>query len=388
MLKFAAVRALLCLVALLGGATVSLASLKFEVRRIDGDAAFVLVSGEFDLTDDLTVFERLVSQNNVQAVTFHSPGGNVMKAMELGRLIRRLGLMTIQIRAKECSSACSLAFFGGTLRQADPGAIGVHKSSFSRDIPINAQDAVSAVQQMTAEIVTYMIEMGVDPALLQVSLQYDSDDIRYLSLSEMQKYRIVTNGDGGQPQATQPQHIPPSVASPTPVPPTSSFASRSYVDLSIPQARTGRIRRPQGMAPLMLLPDMKARKIAEIRNGFKVSVLASAGRWYHVRAGEYLGYLHDTWVHIDQYESGPFAHRHIQVKSFDNLAETEAFIRASPLPLTAYLATNGWFAITLSDTFTPDVAKRLVKAMKENGSIPDDSYMTFGNTYVRKVCCN
>lgn len=384
---FAAVRVLLCAVALLGGATASFAALKFEVERIEDGTAFIFVSGDFDYSDNLSTFEALVRTNNAQAVTFHSPGGNVAKAMELGRLIRRLGLMTVQLRATECSSACSLAFFGGTHRQAEPGAIGVHKSSFSGDIPINARDAVSAVQQMTAEIVTYMIEMGVDPALLQVSLQYDSHDIRYLSLSEMQKYRIVTNGNDGQPQAAQPREVPPSVALPTPAPPASSLPSRSYVDLSIPQARTGSIRRPQGTAPLMHLPDTKARKVAEIRNGFRVSILASSGRWYHVRAGEHLGYLHDTWVHVDQYASGPFAHRHIQVKSFDNLAETEAYIRSSPVPLTAYLATNGWFAITLSDTFAPDVAKKLVKAMKENGSIPEDSYMTFGNTYVRKVCC-
>ncbi len=83
-----------------------------------------------------------------------------------------------------------------------------------------------------------------------------------------------------------------------------------------------------------------------------------------------------------------FSHRHIQIKSFDNLAETEAYVRSSPIPLTTYLATNGWFAITLKDTYTPDVARNLVKSMKENGLIPDDSYMTFGNTYVRKVCCH
>lgn len=381
------VRLLVGAVALLGGATTSFAALKFDVERIEGGAAFILVSGEFDLRDDLSAFEALVRSSSARAVTFHSPGGNVVKAMELGRLIRRLDLMTIQLRATECSSACSLAFFGGTIRQADPGAIGVHKSSFSRDFPINTEDAVSAVQQLTAEVVTYMIEMGVDPALLQVSLQYDSDDIRYLSLSEMEKYRIVTNGRDGLPQGSQPRQESSSAALPPPAPSAPSLSSRSYVDLSIPQARTGRIRRPQGTAPLMDLPDTGSRKIAEIRNGFKVLIVATTGRWYRVRAGEYVGYLHDTWVHVDQFENGPFAHRHVQVKSFDNFPETESYIRSSPIPLTAYLATNGWFAITLADTFPPEVAKRLVKELKQNGAIPEDSYMTFGNTYVRKVCC-
>ncbi|OWK22030.1 hypothetical protein AJ88_14130 [Mesorhizobium amorphae CCBAU 01583] len=139
----------------------------------------------------MSTFEALARSNASVAVTFQSPGGNIQKAMDLGRLIRRLGLTTIQFRAVECSSACSLAFLGGVMRIAEAGSIGVHKSSFSDDIGLNTKDAVSGVQQMTADIITYMIEMGVDPALLQLSLQYDSDDIRYLSKSEMTKYRVV-----------------------------------------------------------------------------------------------------------------------------------------------------------------------------------------------------
>lgn len=90
---------------------------------------------------------------------------------------------------------------------------------------------------------------------------------------------------------------------------------------------------------------------------------------------------------MDQYDSGPFEERHVQVKSFDNLAEAEAYVHASPIPVTAYLATNGWFAVTLSQTYSQEMASNLVKTMKANGAIPDDAYMTYGNTYVRKVCC-
>ncbi|RUM99166.1 hypothetical protein EET67_03070, partial [Pseudaminobacter arsenicus] len=32
--------------------------------------------------------------------------------------------------------------------------------------------------------------------------------------------------------------------------------------------------------------------------------------------------------------------------------------------------------------------RALVKTLKASGSIPDDAFMTYGNTYVRKVCCN
>lgn len=35
--------------------------------------------------------------------------------------------------------------------------------------------------------------MGADPALLQLALQYDSGDMRYLSLSEMAQFRVTTD---------------------------------------------------------------------------------------------------------------------------------------------------------------------------------------------------
>src|SRR5690606_17786904 len=119
---FFAARVLLCAISLLVGVSASHAALKFEVEQTDSGAAFVFVSGDFDYRDDLSFFETLVRSNDAGAVTFHSPGGNIVKAMELGRIIRRLGLMTIQPRAMECSSACSLAFFGGIIRHAEPGA--------------------------------------------------------------------------------------------------------------------------------------------------------------------------------------------------------------------------------------------------------------------------
>jgi hypothetical protein len=75
----------------------------------------------------------------------------------------------------------------------------------------------------------------------------------------------------------------------------------------------------------------------------------------------------------------------VQVKSFDNFAETEQYVRASPLPVIAYLASNGWFAITLNRTFDPDAAQKLVDSLKASGSIPDDSIATWGNAFVRKM---
>src|SRR5690606_14735508 len=233
-----------------------------------------------------------------------------------------------------------------------------------------------------ADIVSYMVEMGVDSSLLQLALQYDSDDIRYLSKSEMEEYRVVT-GVIGQPQVTD-RSLSPPVSQPRYSTPTS----RATVRLDIPQAFTGRVRHPKGSVPVKALADGEAMNLSNLRNGTPVTILGNDGRWYRVQAGGVVGYMHDTWVFVDQFDSGVFGERHIQIKSFDNLADSEAYVRGSRLPLSAYLATNGWFAITLEDTFDEAVAKALVKNLKAQGAIPDDSYVTYGNTYVRKVCCD
>lgn len=380
MVSKAVVRIALALVSGFLAIHVASAGLSYNAEQTSDGLKYLIVGGEFEYGDDLSHFALAVRTHNPIAVGFNSPGGNISKAMELGRLIRSFRLNTIQPRqAFNCSSACALAFFGGVSRYAEAGAIGVHKSSFSPDMAISAQDAVSAVQQITAEVITYMVEMDVDPSLLQLSLAYESHDVRYLSSSEMRKFRVVTEGDTAR--ATTMQRDPP-VASAAPAV-TSPPASL----LSIPQARTGRVRHPKGVAQLKDKADTKSANIAVLRNGQKFSITRDSDRWYQVNVGGVIGYLHHTWVYVDQFESGLFGHRHIQVKSFDNYAETEAYVRASPIPLAAYLATNGWFAITLDETFAEAVALPITKRLKSERVIPDDAFMTYGNTYVRKVCC-
>jgi hypothetical protein len=172
-------------------ASAAYAGLSYDAGTTTDGYRFIIVSGEFDPADNLSRFTELVRSHQVEIVIFHSSGGNPLKAMELGRLIRRLGLHTVQSRGAECASACALAFLGGTFRIAEPGSIGVHKSSFDDAEKIDTDDAVSAVQELTAEMMTYISEMGADPELLQLAYRYESNDIRYLSRSEMELYGVI-----------------------------------------------------------------------------------------------------------------------------------------------------------------------------------------------------
>ncbi|MDY8108050.1 PAN domain-containing protein [Fulvimarina sp. 2208YS6-2-32] len=160
-------------------------------QETDG-SRYLIVEGSFEADYDVGEFLRTVRSFNPTAVSFNSPGGNIHSALTMGRAIRASGLNTIQLRSFDCASACAFAFLGGVIRIAEPGSIGVHRSSLPTT-GMTPDDAISAIQIGTVWIIEYLDEMGVDPALLKISLSYGSDDIRYLSGSEMAELRVTTS---------------------------------------------------------------------------------------------------------------------------------------------------------------------------------------------------
>lgn len=179
------------------------ADLTYSPLAVDADLRVLVVSGEISRDEPLEKFASAIAENNATLVAFDSSGGNVASAMALGRMIRLLGLNTLQVRRLECASACSLAFLGGVTRIAEPGSIGVHRTSFAPNAPINRDDAVAGVQALTADIISYLTEMGVSTDLLGFSLRYDQADIRYLSASEMQQLRVTTEEIASLPPTTR-----------------------------------------------------------------------------------------------------------------------------------------------------------------------------------------
>ncbi len=378
-----AIRSLVACVCGLSAVTWAHAELVYTKKTTSDGTPYLVVSGRFDASDDLRKFDVAVVQEHPTAISFDSPGGSVVKSIELGRKIRAAGLPTIQARSNDCASACSLAFLGGVKRFAEPGSIGVHKSSFSDTAGMDIHQAVSAVQQMTAEVVVYMAEMGVDAGLLQLSLSYDSDDIRYLSGSEMKKFRVTTEEDGiGQPDR---------VAANDPVMPRAEPTAASNVapiiSLAIPRPRNGIIQHPKGEAALKASADPNSKSMGTLINGQSVEIIEKAGDWYSVSSGMHRGYMHYSWVWVREFEECQFGKRYVQIKSYDDLQKASDFVRGSSIPLVAHLAADGWFAITLAQTMDEETAKSISKSLKGSNSIPKDSMITFGNTYVRKVCC-
>lgn len=368
------------------------AKLTYTPVKLEGEITVLVIEGTFEFTDDLQQFLLAVVQHGPQAATFNSGGGNVVKALELGRAIRRLNMMTVQTREFECSSACAFAFLGGVQRFATPGSIGVHKASFEGTPSINVDDAVASVQQLTADVMSYIAEMGADPRLLELSLRYDKNDMRYLSVSEMQQYKVTTDGGQAVPNAGSPVPSDTGSSNGTEVEVTVPVETEPppvrRVNLTIPVVKEATVHHPKGEAPVNLKPVPKAVALAKLKNGKKIQVLDTQGSWFKVRTGIFtVGYMHESWVHPTAYETPLTENRHIQIRSMATYQEAEQFALQNG-EVSVYLASNSWFAITLSELLPLAKASALLKKLKTDQLVPDDAFVTYGNTYVRKLCCN
>lgn len=366
----------------LGFSSTGYARLQFSEASSETGDKWIIVRGEFEFTDDLRTFGNLVVQARPRAVVFVSHGGNVAKAMELGRLIRAADLITIQPRGLECESACALAFLGGSSRFAEAGAIGVHRSSFENTDGMTVNYAVAQIQRMTAEVIAYISSMGADPGLLQLALSYDSDDMRYLSSSEMAHYRVTTSGM--PPTSVQPSASRTLATEPESKPAASSATVPAF---SADRPMHAIVHHPKGRASVLSAPSADASDVAALKNGDSVDILALEAQWYRVRVVGKIGFMHSSWLAVDGFEGGRSEMRLIQTNSFDTYDAAEKFARSSGLKSDVWLAVNGWYAVTVNGALSLEAAKANLRTLKESGKAPRDAFVSYGNNYVRKLCC-
>lgn len=238
------------------------ADITIERVPIDNSPPVLLLKGEFSRADKPELLAGEVAASGARVIAFDSNGGQVISAMAYGRMIRSLGLSTFQLRSFQCASACALAFVGGVNREADAGAIGVHQSSFSPDSDIEGSAAVAAVQSMTAEIMAYLIEMGVDPKLLQLSLSVPSDDMRYLTASEMHNYKVTWGSLAALPErftSAEPAQSPSPSPKNTEAAAASTQQDRAFPPIVIKWPDPADFPVQGRLAGKTVLPDFKGR---------------------------------------------------------------------------------------------------------------------------------
>ncbi|MBF0165555.1 MAG: hypothetical protein HQM01_13825 [Magnetococcales bacterium] len=144
--------------------------------------------------------QRYIDDNNIpngSTIVLNSIGGSLIGGIELGKTIRTHSLNThigtkgnkIIIGGK-CYSACAFAFIGGKFRYATKGSVyGVHR--FHKfDNNANSDDA----QIVSAALVQYIRDMGVDPALFEQMVLAGKNQINIIQEQDQEKLNIVNNG--------------------------------------------------------------------------------------------------------------------------------------------------------------------------------------------------
>ena len=128
-------------------------------------------------------------------MAFDSTGGSLDEGMRMGRVLRKHGVGTL-IRADDrCLSSCALAFLGGTTlgpegaapdrRLEIGGQLGFHafyatRDPGARDAATSRASGVTEGRAMSAVIIAFVIDMGVDPEDVLRALVRPADDMTYI----------------------------------------------------------------------------------------------------------------------------------------------------------------------------------------------------------------
>ena len=93
------------------------------------------------------------------------------------------------------SSSVNSKLIAGTERIAPTGArIGVHQHYFGESTVLPAFMAVEDVQRGQGQVMAYLLEMGVDPAVMQHALTTPPDEIYVLLPEGLDAYGLRTDG--------------------------------------------------------------------------------------------------------------------------------------------------------------------------------------------------
>lgn len=186
--------------------------MQFKVLRMTGLVAtvdntpYIYASGVID-PDAPSRFQALFVADKLppgSLLFFDSPGGNLLAGMELGREIRADGLDTYvdanngvdnnglpMNQPSLCASACTLAFLGGIFRFIDEKSVyAVHRFYF----PGNVGGGTDVAEILSAAVVQYMRDMGVDPQLFTLMTEAGKLEVIIPTPQQLIAFNVVNNG--------------------------------------------------------------------------------------------------------------------------------------------------------------------------------------------------
>jgi hypothetical protein len=139
----------------------------------------------------------------IKTVVLNSPGGSVVDAMSMGRLIRERKFATEVEAGKYCASSCPLVFAGGVERRAgDKAAIGVHQvAAVAPAANVAPRDEMSVAQNISARCQRYLGDMGVSLQVWMHAMETPHDKLFVFKPDELKSLNIVTTAPASAPPA-------------------------------------------------------------------------------------------------------------------------------------------------------------------------------------------
>lgn len=160
-----------------------------------------LIAGPVDPGATSRVVSLILTQHITRAVVhLNSPGGSLVTAMQLGRVLRehaldtRVGTRTTdatRATAGTCHSACPFILAGGVQRSLETGsAIGLHRAE--NRVPVRDEDMFQHVVAM--QVVNYLAGMGVRAEVANIMAATAHDQIRDLTVDEALQLNLLNEG--------------------------------------------------------------------------------------------------------------------------------------------------------------------------------------------------
>jgi hypothetical protein len=156
---------------------------------LTSDGQALTVTGSLELGITRALEDRLEAHPTVEQVVLDSAGGNIYAARGMSRVIREHGLNTLVM--SECSSACTIAFIGGHMRQVGEGArLGFHQYRVHANYavlganPLAEQERDRALFLRTRVQEWFTDRMFDSPAL----------DMWFPHASELREANVITHG--------------------------------------------------------------------------------------------------------------------------------------------------------------------------------------------------
>lgn len=120
-------------------------------------------------------------------VSFASNGGEVDAAMELGRILRKLGVTTVVAEGDLCLSSCVFAFMGGD-RRTVAGQIGIHRPYFSstREVP----DRRLHYRHLQKKLQEFIDELDFPPSLYEAVMAVPPELVNMLAPAELKRFYL------------------------------------------------------------------------------------------------------------------------------------------------------------------------------------------------------